>query len=76
MLVKDQKKFVDDVTTMAIEQIEVKLRLDTRHMDAVMHKLKPKQRFKFEEKMRKELSETKSCFLTLYNNNPFYELDE
>jgi hypothetical protein len=45
-------------------------------MDAVMNKLKPRQRFKIEEKLRKELSETKSCFLTLYNNNPFYELED
>jgi hypothetical protein len=75
-LVKDQQKFVEEVTSLALESIEVQLSLDTRSLGMNMQKLKAGERFKVEAELRKELSETKSCFLTLYNDNPYSELDE
>ena len=68
MMIPDQKKFLDEVTYVATSQIEVNLNLDTSAFDKGNQ-----NRFLCEEKLRKELCKTKSCFITLFNEEPYNE---
>ena len=45
--------------------------IETSSFDLPLNKKNRENKFRFEEKIRQELSETKSCFLTLYNEDPY-----
>ena len=57
------------MTKVATEQIELRLNLD-------MANLEKKEYFANQDKILFELNETKSCFLTFINHNPYNEYEE